>query len=365
MSRTLVGIIALTAILAAVGYLLLSNGSLEKSAHPASEPVPEETQPVATTLSADQIATLSSLVKIDELPMYVMHYVGDYRTNAVANPVTEHEAFAYLRTQSLEDSFACSVFAADGRDAPVLGRNFDWDHDPVLLLFTNPTSGYASMSLVDLAYFIPGDEIAHLDSVDLEDRVGLLGTPMLPFDGMNEMGLAIGMAALSASPLPSNPSRETKGSIEVIRDALDQAATVVQAIEIITSVNISMIGGPPIHYLVADTSGDSAIIELGNGETHIFRQEGTWQAMTNFRLHDVPEAERPDTCWRYSSMMDALIASDGDLAPEEAMAILEGVAWESEENQAGTLWSTVYDLRSRTMRIALLGNYGSIWEFGL
>ena len=43
---------------------------------------------------------------------------------------------------------ACTVFFDDG----VLGRNFDFDDHPALLLHHRPPGAYKSVSLVDIAY---------------------------------------------------------------------------------------------------------------------------------------------------------------------------------------------------------------------
>ena len=50
-------------------------------------------------------------------------------------------------------NWTCSLFAALGDDQEFkFGRNFDWEYSPGLLLFTNPLDGYASVSMVDIAY---------------------------------------------------------------------------------------------------------------------------------------------------------------------------------------------------------------------
>ena len=147
------------------------------------------------------------------------------------------------------------------------GRNFDWDYSPALLLFTQPQDGYASVSMVDIAYLGFGDTRAHgLTELPLKERSALLDAPYLPFDGMNEHGLAIGMAAVSSGEMKSNPSKETIGSLMVIRNMLDYARNVDEAIAILGSYNIDFEGGPAIHYLIADPSGRAALVEFYQGK---------------------------------------------------------------------------------------------------
>ena len=112
--------------------------------------------------------------------------------------------------------------------------------------------------MVDLNYF----GFTRENPPDLhENRDNLLDTPWLPFDGMNEKGVAIGMMAVPYAEPPYDPNRMTLGEIELIRLVLDYAETVNHAISLIKKYNIRM-EDPPVHYLIADSSGSSVIIEF-------------------------------------------------------------------------------------------------------
>ena len=60
--------------------------------------------------------------------------------------------------------------------------------------------------------------------------------PALPFDGMNERGLVVGMAAVPDGNMPPDPGKETIDSLQVIRRMLDQASTVDEAVAIMQQV---------------------------------------------------------------------------------------------------------------------------------
>lgn len=344
----------------------------------ASVPTPDQAQDVALecealtaegsssshpVLTASQAATLSSIERISDHPFYTMRYVGSYRSYSGMQqilPVSSNVAV------DASEVFACSLFvstAADG--AALFGRNFDWMYHPILLLFTDPPDAYASVSFVDLDYFVPGSIADKLDEVPLEDLSGLLETPFLPFDGMNEQGLVVGMAAVPPAEMPIDDSKETRGSIDVIRDMLDYAATVDEAISIVARVNVDMMGGPDIHYLVADASGKSAIIELADGEIYIFEPEDAWQHMTNFRLHDTALSDRADACWRYAAIAESLQEADGDLDVDDAMGILRHVAQASDTKPAGTLWSAVYEIGSKEVHVAIKQHFETPYSFSL
>ena len=95
----------------------------------------------------------------------------------------------------------------------LFGRNFDWEYSPAVLLFTHPPGGYASVSMVDIAYLgFDEDQVNSLTELTLEERQALLNAPEWPFDGMNEKGLVIGMAAVPPGQMPYDPDKKTIGS---------------------------------------------------------------------------------------------------------------------------------------------------------
>ncbi|UCF61526.1 MAG: hypothetical protein JSV37_02265, partial [Anaerolineaceae bacterium] len=104
----------------------------------------------AESLSNDEIATLNSLKKVDDHPLYTMQYFGAYgQSSATRSP----NLLMYKTEGRNPQSWACSLFAAFGdTENQLFGRNFDFEFSPALLLFTNPPDGYASVSMVDIAY---------------------------------------------------------------------------------------------------------------------------------------------------------------------------------------------------------------------
>ncbi|MCK5053897.1 MAG: linear amide C-N hydrolase, partial [Anaerolineales bacterium] len=223
-----------------------------------------------------EIASLNSLQKVDEYPLFVMYYQGPLREVSFSAPGVNDFQQSNLE-QSPPPPWACSLFAtlADPQSG-VLGRNFDWEFSPALLLFTDPPIGYASVSMVDLAYFFDTSTVTQLMDLDINARGPLLNTPLMPFDGMNEKGLAVGMAAVPQSPTPSDPNNENVGSLRTIRMILDNAATVEEALTIMESVNILWGGGPPLHYLLADASGTAVLVEFVAGEMVVIYNTNPW-----------------------------------------------------------------------------------------
>jgi hypothetical protein len=321
--------------------LVLDEPILETSVHPSLE------------LSQSEQNTLNSLRQIDSYPLYTMDYQAMYDNQSV-------KIRSYSAHNKNLPSWGCSLFAVFGDSERMwFGRNFDWDFSPGLLLFTHPPGGYASVSMVDLYYLGYGGEQAYgLTDLPLEAQAGLLDAPFIPFDGMNETGLAVGMAAVPPGDMEEDPSKETIDSVMVIRKILDGAANIQEAVDIIKSYNIDMGSGPPLHYLIADRSGKSALVEFSQGEMIVIYNSEAWQPTTNFLMSEAEENPERQ-CWRYELISQRLEENKGKLSDQQAMGILKEVAQES------TQWSVVYGMTSGEILITMGGDYKKEYKLEL
>jgi len=290
--------------------------------------------------------TLASLEKVDDYPLYTMTYYGAYGSDETGEMLP-----------AATSAWACSLFAALGdAEQRLYGRNFDWDHSPAVLLFTAPPDGYASVSMVDIAFLgFTGDRARKLDQLPLEERRPLLQAPYLPFDGMNVYGLVIGMAAVDNVEMPDMPDAPAIGSLGVIREMLDHAKTVDEAVEILRGYNVDMTGGPTIHYLIADATGKAALAEFNGGELHIIPNETSWHAATNFLNTAVDDPA--GQCWRYDALAKRLTETGGSLTTQSALELLKAVS------QNGTQWSIVYGITQGSVDVALGREYGQVYHF--
>lgn len=312
------------------------------------------------SFSDQEISTLSSLKQVDDYPLYTMHFSGAYERDADAlQSVNRFRKIDLKPVYSAESTVlsSCSLFAALGKkDGMVYGRNFDWKFSPALLLFADPPDGYASVSMVDIAYlgFTRGRNLCDLPIVK---RRALLDAPFLPFDGMNEWGLVVAMAAVPGGNLDHTPGKEVISCILVIRKILDTAKTVEEAVGIIGSYNIDM-GGLRLHYLIADTSGKVALVEFYRKQMQIFPNEQPWHLATNFQIAAISGSPQ-DKCRRYDRMRQKLIESQGALSSNEAMALLESVSkWNTE-------WSIVYGMSTGLVTVAMDRKFGKEHSFHL
>ena len=360
MHKSLQRIISLALIL---GFLVGCSAPAAMPVSPTPTTVPTPTSR-ADGLSHEEAATLSSLEQVDDYPLYTMRYYGAYEQRAssaesVLSRSSERSEEVAKGTASLP-AWACSLFAALGdADHKLYGRNFDWEYSPAVLLFTDPPHGYASVSMVDIAYFgFEGAKAGTLTDLPLSERRALLYTPFWPFDGLNERGLAVGMAAVPPGQMRPDPSKETIGSLGVIRQMLDHASNVDEALGILQSYNIDFEGGPPLHYLIADAAGHSLLVEFYEGEMVIIPNERPWHLATNFLRASVGESVEGE-CWRYDKLSQRLAQAEGQLTMQDAVDLL------AEVSQQGTQWSVVYGMSSGDVNVVMGREYDNVHTFTL
>lgn len=299
--------------------------------------------------------TLSSVRKVDDHPLYVMRYYGDYDLGRFLRPDAGDVTQLERAPAEVALDWACTCFASLRCESQLLlGRNFDWmEHNPALLLFATPPHAYASVSMVDISYLGFGSGIP-----SSPERSRLLDAIYMPFDGMNEYGLAVGMMAVPEANCGHDPQKQTISGLNAIRLMLDHARDVEEAVALLGDYNIAF-GGPPLHYLVADATGTSAVVECVNGHMRVMYSDLPWQASTNFVISAASAQEADSDCWRYRSAQTALRDVNGCLSREQAMALLEGVS------QPGTLWSIVYGINGGYLDIAMSRKYSSVHTFTL
>jgi hypothetical protein len=325
--------------------------------------------------------TLASLKKVSDFPFYTMRYEGDYGFGDYLQGLKSQLSFletrrtgfsskipevwqmpktAVVSAGEMQAAFACTGFTARSPQGErLLGRNFDWYRHPALLLFTEPPDGYASVSMVDIAYLGFNGPIKQDDPAALSE---LLKAPYLPFDGVNERGLAVGMMAVPHSEGGDDPGKPTLDDLEAIRLLLDYAADVDQAIELLGQYNLDWGGGPAIHYLLADASGASAVVEFIGGKQQVFRSQQSWQISTNFLFAETPLDKAGAECWRYKTVDTTLSQSEGILSSEAALKLLQDV---SQGGTTGTIWSVLYNLSSGQVQVVIDRDFEQVFSFEL
>jgi hypothetical protein len=203
-----------------------------------------------------------------------------------------------------------------------------------------------------------GSKASTITGLPLADRRALLRAPFLPFDGMNERGLAVGMAAVPPGYMKPDPGKETINSLMVIRMILDHASSVDQAVAIFQRYNVSMEGGVPIHYLIADRSGRAVLVEYYQDKLVVIPNQTPWHQATNF-IRSALDGSAEGQCERYGAISRRLAETQGSLSAQDAIKLLEQVS------QANTQWSITYGLTAGDVNVAMGRQYGSLRTFHL
>ena len=288
-----------------------------------------------------------TVTQIDDYPLFTLNYSSDYKFDE------------YLQTGNIpldtsnnlnNKNYYCTCFSAFGEDNRLFGRNFDWhESSTYFILFTDPPNGYSSVSTVDLGFF----DYNHDESPAFSGNQNTIRSlPYYPFDGMNEKGVAVGMNAVPEAQSPYDSSKVTIGELQLIRLVLDYASSTQEAITLIQQYNIRM-GVPRIHYLIADSSGYSVIIEFVDGNMQIIDNSNPWQVTTNFIITGLNIPQNAP-CWRFTTAYETLSINNGILTESEAISLLQNVS------VSETRWSTVFNLKNRQLQIAMGRDYENL-----
>lgn len=186
----------------------------------------------------------------------------------------------------------------------------------------------------------------------------LLEAPFWPFDGMNEHGLVVGMAAVPSGSMHPDPAKESIGSLGVMREMLDHARDIDEAVTILQGYNVDMGGGPPLHYLISDASGRATLVEFHQGELVVTPNEESWHLATNF-LRIAAGESATGRCWRYDRLYQQISKASGQITPREGMNLLAGVS------QNNTQWSIVYGMLTGEINVAMGRHYEELHTFHL
>ena len=365
---------------------------------------PKVTKQNPTTFikDAEKVAMLRSMKDVDGSGrLYEINYTADYKLDAVLQSgCTETTQLfnyvAYLLYDSIPSKRAqvsfdagCSAFAAPDRESGnfLMGRNYDFCHATAdgkgyksiaaIMVHTAPEGGKKSISMVD------GMQLGYGQGfyTDGESDLSLLmGLPYAALDGINEDGFAIGVLALKENQTKQNDENKPRiGTTTAIRMLLDRASTVKEALAMLAGYNMDMQGSgrSNYHYFMADATGDYAIVEytLAKGDTiptvmETLTGNDTLRCVTNFYVS--PTMVGTNDGWgslhgkdRYWTLRDGLARNNYCLDSEQAMSLLHAVSQPADLTNitSQTQWSCLYNLSEKTLRLAILREYGKTYNF--
>ena len=312
-----------------------------------------------------QQETIDSIKVLNErFKTYYMEYTADYKFDEFLNSggaATQEEINQFVSTNlldgqeincKLDDEVFCTTFAVtNNENQTFFGRNLDKINDtPVLIVKVKPINGdYESVSIVQLGML--GDfKQGITEDMSEETKRQLLLVPYIPMDGMNEKGLSIAGLALNYKYPEQNTGKNQLNINTAIRLVLDKAANVNEAISLLEQYDMrfddAKISG---HYQIADSEGNSVVIEWINGKMEIIEKETDkeFQVCSNFYLSpSMTEDYELAGEDRYNTAYNNLNSTNGAIDMKGAMDILLAVCQDN-----STKWSAVYNCTTQKIYI--------------
>ena len=345
----------------------------------------------------NELATLASFQKLSDRDeahrdgaVYQIKVSGDYSFDEflsqggasndaelisfVTRSITKGIIPMHIKTSSI----ACSAFTADTQSGDrVFGRNYDFSATNTAIVYTDPGEGrHASYSTIDLS-FLGLDADKDVETVG--QKILTLAAPYVPLDGINDAGVACGIFMSyqgegKGTPTDTQTDRPDLTSTTLLRLILDYADSVEDAVALAQQYDLHDSASSCFHYMVADSTGRSAILEwVGTdadhdadgaerqlnvlwNDTDALSDSADWQVVTNFiktpGYYDGTTAEMKGLD-RYEHLAAALRETDGIVADKNAaMDLLASVGrrtWNNDDSNSNTVHSVVYDLTDKSV----------------
>lgn len=263
----------------------------------------------------------------------------------------------------LGEFFGCSTIGAINPQGEALfGRNFDWDTCEAMVVVSVPERGYASISTVNMDFITQGAGGAAGMALRL-DEVRTLAALYAPLDGMNEAGFAISVNMIQDSAsIDQNTEKPDLTTTTAVRLLLNQAASVDEALALLTRYDLHASMGMMIHFAMTDADGRSVVAEYINNEmvvtetpvvTNFYFAEGEKQGIGTQQSHE-----------RYDILMDCLNQSE-TLDITSMRDALDSVSKDNFEEFASTEWSVIFNLDTGIAHYWHRENYKTGYTFAI
>lgn len=183
-------------------------------------------------------------------------------------------AIALLATALYFPAYTCTTFFINKDGQMVFGRNYDWITGNGMVCTNQRAMAKESANTSD------GKTISWI-SLYSSITFNQYGKEF-PTGGMNEKGLVVELMWLDGTQYAAADNRPALGVLQWIQYQLDNCAAVDELIATDKKIRIASKGGPPLHYLVADATGNAATIEFLEGKMVVHKgKELPFPVLTN------------------------------------------------------------------------------------
>ncbi|MGF1573179.1 MAG: linear amide C-N hydrolase [Sumerlaeia bacterium] len=194
-----------------------------------------------------------------------------------------------------------------------------------------------------------------------------------PVGGMNSQGVTIGVMWLAETTYPdADPERPSIEPLQWVQYQLDNAGSVAEAVELAETLTVRPIFGAQIaiHFLLSDSTGDSAVVEFIAGKQIIYHGETLITSVLTNTPYDrcvnsladyssfggkQPSPASYGSIERFIQMSEAVEAKakiiEESVATEQAFRSLKQVS-----DEFRTVWSIVYNQKTKTINFITVDN---------
>ena len=309
-----------------------------------------------------QQETLNSLRTLnEEKQFYSIEYTADYKFDEYlesgSTNIAETMEFCSdnllggQQVDAILSDIGCTTFSAKTPEGnAIFARNMDLERNtPALIVKTNPTNGYKSISTSDLGMIVDLKNGIPSNISDKHKRE-LLVAPYITVDGMNEAGVAVATLLLEDTETTQKTGKVPITATTILRLILDKAGSVDEAINLVRNYDMHS-EYKNFHLQVTDKTGASVVIEYVNNELQIIELEGkSFQVCSNFYLSPSMEDNNHASGTaevRYNTAYQELDKVNGILSEENAMMGLQQLS-----QGPATKWSMIYNQTNLTLQIA-------------
>ena len=316
-----------------------------------------------------ELRTLGTLERVGDADLFTMEYKGDYGFDEFlkTGASTDQELISFLTKRLLKGlpmefdlpDLGCSTFAVQSPEGDYLfGRNFDMYYSPALFVRTTPKDGSESISMVNLSYICFGE--GNLPT-SFANSIMTLAAPYVPLDGLNEKGLAVGVLLIDTESTNQQTDKVDITTTTAIRLLLDKAATVDEALTLLSQYDMHASANSCYHFQIADTTGRAVVVEYIGDEMNVVESARA----TNFLL--TPGDWDFDLGRdRFAVLEATMTEKNGIFTEAEAMDLLQAVSQDVRpDKDSETQWSCVYNQSKRTVSIAMAKDYENLYTFSI
>lgn len=291
----------------------------------------------------DELKAIKSLTMVGE-GVYTFTFKGDYgfkaflekggaKTDAeMARYIAEFLSHGYMNIpapESSETKTGCTSFQGVG----LFARNFDFEPkgQQIVLVRTEPTDGYRSVSTSTFAFLGMGDDWHPVAGMD---GFAALATVYIPLDGMNEKGVCVAdLVEIDGDSIATDTEKPDLTIVAAIRLVLDYAASVDEAVELLSRYDIHPSIGTAHHLAIADERR-SVVVEWKDGQQHVTDTT----VVTNHCLYQ----KRENALTEESKHRLERVGVHKPASIDGAMAAIKDAAYPEQ-----TLWSVIYDRKAK------------------